>query len=145
MSQRQRVEWASEMLMPLTWRCLIHHHHFLMYRVHKARYSTTCSFLKANRGNNPFYEWRSLPQARDVILEGSVWKIGDGTIVEIEKHRWLPRPPCFRRVGARPLLVKELVDEGTKQWDHDKIAHWFEPLTCKDILCIPLNNVRNTE
>jgi len=33
------------------------------------------------------------------------------------------------------------MDEGTKQWDHDKIAQWFEPLTYRDILCIPLNNM----
>ena len=112
-----------------------------MYRVYKARYFPTCSFLEANLGNNPSYIWRNLLEARDVILEGSVWKIGDGTTVEIENHCWLPRTPYFWRVGARPLLVKELVDEGTKQWDCDKIAHWFEPLTCRDILRIPLNNM----
>ena len=120
---------------------LIHHHHSLMYRVYKARYFPTCSFLEANLGNNPSYIWRSLLRAKDVILEWSVWKIRDGTIVEIENHRRLLRTPCFRRAGARPLVVKELVDEGTKQWDRDKIAQWFEPLTCMYILRIPLNNM----
>ena len=37
------------------------------------------------------------------------------------------------------------MDEGTKQWDHDKIAQWFEPLTYRDILCIPLNNMHTKD
>lgn len=62
-------------------------------------------------------------------------------MVEIENHRWLPRPPCFQRDGPRPRMVGELVDEVTRQWDREKIAYWFEPHTCSDILRITLNNM----
>ena len=65
--------------------------------------------------------------------------------MEIENQCCLPRTPYFWRVGARPLLVKELVDEDTKQWNRDKNAHWFEPLTCRDILHIPLNNMHEKD
>lgn len=92
---------------------LIHHQHSLMYRVYKAWYFPTCSFLKATLGSNPSYVWRSLLQAGEVIVGGSVWKVGDGTTVEIENHRWLPREPCFRREGTWPRYVRELVDEDT--------------------------------
>lgn len=128
------------MLAKQAWR-LIHHHHSLMYRVYKARYFRACFFLEANLGSNPSYIWRSFLQARDIILEGSVWKVGDGAMVEIENHRWLPRPACFQRDGPRPRMVGELVDEVTRQWDREKIAYWFEPHTCSDILRITLNNM----
>ena len=114
MGFRDITAFNLAMLAKQAW-LLIHHHHSLMYRVYKARYFPTCSFLEANLGNNPSYIWRSLLRAKDVILEGSVWKIRDGTIVEIKNHRRLLRTPCFRSAGARPLVVKELVDEGTKQ------------------------------
>ena len=67
--------------------------------------------------------------------------MGDGNTIKIENHRWLPRDPCFRKGGARPQMVKELVDEDTKQWDRDKITYWFEPHICNDILRIPLTNM----
>jgi len=38
-------------------------------------------------------------------------------------------------------MVRELVDEDTKQWDRDKITYWFETHTCNDILRIPLTNM----
>ena len=38
-------------------------------------------------------------------------------------------------------MVRELVDEDTKQCDRDKITYWFEPHTCNDILRIPLTNM----
>ena len=77
------------------------------------------------------------------------------TKVGVEDWRWYhngnwesmlsPKNPILWRVGARPLLVKELVDEDTKQWNRDKNAHWFEPLTCRDILHIPLNNMHEKD
>ncbi|XP_075651352.1 putative mitochondrial protein AtMg00310 [Castanea sativa] len=129
-----------EILAKQAW-CLIHHQHSLMYRVYKAHYFPTCSFLEANLGSNPSYVWRSLLQTRDIILEGSVWKVGDGATIEIENHQWLPKLPCFLRDGSRPRMVGELVYEVARQWDREKIAYWFEPHTCSDILRITLNNM----
>ena len=59
------------------WR-LIHNTHSLFYRVYKSRYFPNCSFMGAELGNNPSYVWRSLLAARNIIREGSKWKVGDG-------------------------------------------------------------------
>ena len=59
------------------WR-LIHKTHSLFYRVYKSRYFPNCSFMDAELGNNPSYVWRSLLAARNIIREGSKWKVGDG-------------------------------------------------------------------
>lgn len=99
------------------------------------------NILEAELGSNPLYLWRSLLQARDIIIEGSKWKEGSGTSIDIVKHQWLPRPPCFRRNEPWPSKVRELVDEDTKQWDRAKLAYWYEAHTCADILSTPLSNL----
>lgn len=71
-----------------------------MYRVYKACYFPTCSFVEAPLGNIPSFIWRSLVQAKEVIMEGSRWEVGDCNKIEIENHRWLPKKPCFRRGGG---------------------------------------------
>ena len=46
--------------------------------------------MEAHLGSNPSYVWRSLLSARELIREGFVWKIGDGSSVGIQTHKWLP-------------------------------------------------------
>ena len=65
------------MLAKQAWR-LIHESHSLFYRVYKARYFPSCSFMDAELGSNPSYVWCSLLQTRDLIREGSIWQVGDG-------------------------------------------------------------------
>ena len=86
------------MLAKQAWR-LINQLNSLFIRVYIARYFSSCSFLEAELGSNPSYVWRSQLQAQDIILKGSKWKAGSGTSIDIAKHQWLPRPPCFRRNG----------------------------------------------
>ena len=74
------------------WR-LIHNTHSLFYRVYKSRYFPNCSLMDANLGNNPLYMWWNLLEARDIIREGSIWKVGDGKSIEISTHKWLSHKP----------------------------------------------------
>ena len=128
------------MLTKQAWR-LMNQANFLFFRVYKARYFPSCFFLEAELGSNPLYVWRIL-QARDIILEGSKWKVRSGTSIDIVKHQWLPQSPCFHRNGPWPSKVRELVDEDTKQWDRAKLVYWFEAHTCVDILSsTPLSNL----
>lgn len=83
------------MLAKQAWR-LVQETRSLFYRVYKARYFPTCSFMEAELGSSPAFVWRSLLQARDIIREGSFWKIGDGSTIGVESHKWLPLPPSFR-------------------------------------------------
>lgn len=47
--------------------------------------------------------------------------------------------------GEWPHLVRELVDDDTKQWDREKITYWFEPHICNDIWRIPLDNMQTQD
>ena len=76
------------MLAKQAWR-LVHRQNSLFFRVYKTRYFPEISFLEAKLGSNPSYVWRSLLQAQDVLLEGSTWKVGSGSSVDIATHKWL--------------------------------------------------------
>ena len=82
------------MLAKQAWR-LVHDTHSLFYRVYKSRYFPNCSFMDAEVGSNSFYVWRSLLVARDVIFEGSKWKVGDGSRIKVSTHKWLSHKPIF--------------------------------------------------
>ena len=66
---------------------LLHHTHSLFYWVYKVRYFRECSFLEAELGHNPSYVWRSLLMARELIVEGSRWRVGDGRHIKVMSHR----------------------------------------------------------
>ena len=95
------------------WR-LIHNTHSLFYRVYKSRYFPNCSHMDANLGNNPLYVWWNSLEARDIIKEGSIWKVGDGKSIEISTHKWLSHKPIFRGDPWRNMLVSDLIDANTR-------------------------------
>ena len=116
------------MLAKQAWR-LVHHTQSLFYKVHKARYFLNCSFLEAYIGHNPSYVWRSLLMARDILVEGTKWRVGDGWKIEVASHKWLPHAPVFRGPPPSPLYVRDLINKDTKRWDRGKIQALFAPST----------------
>ena len=97
-----------------TWR-LIHNTHSLFYKVYKTRYFPNCSFTDAVLGKNPSHVCRSLLAARDIISEGSIWKVGDGRNILISTHKWLPHKPVFLGDDQPNLHVSDLIDSTTMQ------------------------------
>ena len=121
---------------------LIQGSHSLFYKVYKARYFPFCSFMEAELGSNPSFVWRSLLQARELITACFAWKIGDGEIVGIESHKWLPRPPSFKPGADRSLKVCQLFDANTRQWNRPLIQSLFHASTRDDILRIKLGDAQ---
>ena len=92
-------------------------------------------------GSNPSYVWRSLLVARDVIKEGSKWTVGDGRYIEVSNHIWLTHKPIF--LGeARP---NELIDNGTGQWEREKVFDLFAHRTRMEILQMPLSRLSSRD
>ena len=58
--------------------CLVTGSHSIFFQVYKAIYFPQCSFMGVELGYNPSFVWRSLLATRDLIWEGSMWKIGNG-------------------------------------------------------------------
>ena len=128
------------MLAKKAWR-LINQLNSLSFKVYKARYFPSCSFLEMELGSNLSYLWRTLTSSgyytRRVKMEGGKWDLNWYCQTSVAAST-----PCFRRNGPWPSKVRELVDEDTKQWDRAKLVYWFEAHTCVDILSsTPLSNL----
>ena len=95
--------------------------------------------MDAETGSNPSYNWRSLWAAGDVIKEGSKWQVGDGSDIEVSNHKWLTHKPVFLGDTQPNLLVKDLIDSTTRQWDREKIFDLFTHKT--RILQFPLTQL----
>ena len=94
---------------------LIHNTHSLFFRVYKSRYFPNCSFMDAELGSNPSYIWRSLLAAREIIWEGSRWRVGDGNTFGVTTHKWLSQRAAFLGEQQMGLKVKDLIDSNTMQ------------------------------
>lgn len=117
----------------------------LFYRIYKAKYFPTSTFLDAEMGHNPSYVWRSLLSAREVILAGSKWQVGNGETIKILSHEWLPHPPGLIGDITENMCVKELINQQTKQWDRGKVNSLFDEATRQEILAIPLTQVKEKD
>ena len=101
--------------------------------------------MEAGLGNNPFYVWQSLLAARDLIREGSIWQVGDGRTIEVSTHKWLSHKPVFIGEPQPNLMVSELIDENSRQWDREKPFDLFAYHTRMEIMVIPLSRVASRD
>ena len=72
--------------------------------------------------------------------KGAQWKVGDGQSIRVFAHRWLSHKPIFLVDQQYNLMVKDLIDVHTFQWDREKIHYLFAHRTCMEILSIPLQS-----
>jgi hypothetical protein len=68
----------------------------LVARIYKARYFPRSSLFDATIGVNPSYAWRSIWKSRVVLLNGCMWKIGDGSKIMIISEPWIRGDDNFR-------------------------------------------------
>ena len=132
------------MLAKQVWR-LIQGGYSLFVRVYKARYFPNCSFMEAELGCNPYFVWRSLLEARELIRAGTVWHVGDGQSIEVSDHRWLNHPPQFRPGTDTNLKVADLIDQQTRQWNRPLLQATFQQSTMDDILRIKLGEEQDQD
>ncbi|KAK9984335.1 hypothetical protein SO802_033860 [Lithocarpus litseifolius] len=91
-------------------------------KAREPNYFAGCSFREAKLGKNPSYTWRSIMVAKEVVVKGSRWIIGNGETVNIWKDKWIPIPNSFKVFSQRsPLLdtglVSNLIDRDARTWD----------------------------
>ena len=132
------------MIAKQAWR-LVTGSHSLFYQVYKARYFPRCSFMDAELGHNRSFVWCSLLAARDVIQEGSMWKIRDGQSIKLTNNSWLHHPPLFKPGADTTLKVGDLIHPESMQWNRPLIQATFLQATQNDILRIHLGNTRTRD
>ena len=54
------------------------------------------------------YTWRSLIHGRDLLMHGLVWRVGDGTKINVYHDNWIPRSGSLVPLGAEfdPQVTK---------------------------------------
>lgn len=82
----------------------------LFYHIYKARYFPTTTFLNAEMGHNPSYVWRSFLSAKEILLVGSRWQVGNGKTIKILSHKWLPHPPRLNGDIPEDMCMHELIN-----------------------------------
>jgi hypothetical protein len=114
----------------------------LCARVLKAKYFSDCSILDAQPNSGMSYSWRSILKGVQLLKDGVVWRVGDGTDIKIWNDPWLPREGATKPITQRRncLLTKvcELIDPSTGQWDETLIRIIFCEFDASTILAIPI-------
>lgn len=101
----------------------------LCARILKAKYFPDGDILRAKPGYNMSYTWRSILKALEVLKEGIIWRIGDGSMIDIWQDPWLPREwsrrPIMPRGSTLLTRVSELIDLVTGKWDEELVRKTF--------------------
>ena len=82
--------------------------------------------------------------AKDLIVRGSRWVIGNGERVHIWEDRWILSPDSFKVVSSRGLstnvvLVSSLINRETRDWDVNLVRNTFLPHKVEIVLGIPIS------
>lgn len=110
-------------------------------RVYKARYFADTHLLKALKGRGSGFIWTCLYAAKEALMKGFKWVIGDGEDVMTIKDSWLHMKCDFRVKNnhiyeGRSEKESTLFFPGTKQWTIDMINTNFQEEDAKTILAI---------
>jgi hypothetical protein len=121
----------------------MHNSTSLVARLYKARYFPHNSFLSSSLGNNPSFAWRSIWRARQVLLLGCRWQIGDGSKIQVMHEPWLRggNERCLNAPQTRivyDLKLENILLPNVKRWDENKVYSLFSNDVADDIITVPL-------
>jgi hypothetical protein len=115
----------------------------LVGQIMQAKYFPTSSVLEATKGKRISFAWRSILSAQELVMEGLVWRVGNGAKVRIWKDRWLPSPG-FKVVSPPTVLnpdatVDQLIDGDSRWWNNDLLSFIFPADVMQVIQKIPIS------
>lgn len=117
----------------------------LLAQVMKARYFPKGSFMECHIRNNPSYVWRSIMWGRELMKQGSYWRVGSGETLSVYRDQWIPRPNLFRPYSPQTLPTNVTVTElktPEGNWNYDLIEQSFIKADAETILNISLSRRR---
>jgi hypothetical protein len=112
----------------------------LCARLLKAKYYPNGDLVDTVLPGEPSLTWRTIEHGLELVKKGVIWCIRSGTMVNISRDPWIPRPPSFRitlRKGrSRLRWFSQLVKEGTSEWDEQKLDLCIYPHDREEVLKI---------
>ncbi|XP_074351404.1 putative mitochondrial protein AtMg00310 [Apium graveolens] len=88
MGFRNFRDFNIAMLGKQAWR-LITNPSTLVARLYKAKYYATSDFLQAKLGHNPSFIWWIILEAKNLLLDGVRWRVGNEKSIKILDQPWL--------------------------------------------------------
>lgn len=141
---RNLFYFNKALLVKQGWR-ILNNEDSLMARVLKGKYFPSSSFLEAKVTSNMSYTWRSILNARDVIMKGARKILGDGSTTNVWKGPWVPTlsnfkvdPAVCNAIGATENihLVRDLWHD--REWNMETLGYYFPAGVVKEICKIPI-------
>lgn len=114
----------------------------LCAQVLRAKYYQNGELLKVVEKKGISYSWRSIVRGIQTLKEGIIWRVGDGSQIDIWQDPWLPRGVTRKPITprGRTILTKvsDLIDPVQGNWDKELIEDIFWEEDVKHILAIPI-------
>ncbi|KAH6797549.1 hypothetical protein C2S52_022103 [Perilla frutescens var. hirtella] len=104
----------------------------------------------ANIGYQPSYLWRSLLAARNLIMAGTSWRVGNGQQIQPWNDAWIglvhpTKPMDDRGNDGQVTLVSDLMNNDAPSWKTDLVITLFCRKDADEILSIPLSDRRPSD
>ena len=141
MGFRDLQSFNLAMLAKQVWR-LMAEPESLCARVLRPKYYPDGDLLNAKPKQGSSYTWQSVLDGLECSKQGYIWRVGDGSKINIWEDKWIPNSPNLKvqTMRGRTIItrVNELIDPLTGQWDVDLVSSIFSSVDVHRILQIPL-------
>ena len=123
------------------WRLLLNQSS-LCAQVLRAKYFPSGDLLSVIEKPGISYSWRNIVRGVQALKDGLIWRVGDGTQINIWLDPWIPngvtRRPATPRGHIIVTKVSELIDPTMGEWDSALVKDICWEQDAKNILAIPL-------
>jgi hypothetical protein len=108
----------------------------------RAKYFPSGDLLNVELKKGSSYTWQSIWTGIQTFKKGYIWRVGDGSDINIWNDPWIPSSPSRKIITARGNMVytkvSEMIDPDTRTWDEVLLHSIFLPVDVNRILNIPL-------
>ncbi len=123
----------------------MHVRNSLFFKVFSAKFFPNGNILEASEKTSGSFAWRSILKAKELILLGSSWRVGDGANISIKGTNWLLDEGHKRIISPLPNLPtdakgRDLIHGNPPTWNLDMIRTILLPYDADAIAKIPLSD-----
>ncbi|XP_059429178.1 uncharacterized protein LOC132162990 [Corylus avellana] len=111
--------------------CLVKNPDSLVAQILKEKYYPNGNFLETPLSKRALYVWRSIWNAKHLLKEGLMWRVGNERNIKIWGRKWLPSPTTYAiQTPVRELdseaKISELIDQDTQWWNIPLVREIFK-------------------